>query len=96
MNRFTPKFRRAVALISVLLASCQTTSKAEPGSKDEAVINAWAKYCSAGYCEGFPGVIVGRTEDTLTVNINGHIRYIWFRANGSPGNYHVDMRAKPH
>ena len=65
-----------------------------PGSEDEAVNNAWKKYCNARYCEGYGGQIVGRTADTLTVSINNNTRYIWYAVYGEPGNYTVNMYAK--
>ena len=72
------------------LASCVTS--APPGSKEEAVNTAWERLCNSGYCEGFAGRIVGRTESTLTVNINGHIRYMTYTVSGEPGSYVAEVR----
>ncbi len=68
--------------------------EAARGSKEEAVNKAWEKYCKAGYCEGYSGQIVGRTNDTLTVSINNNTRYIWYVVSGEPGNYAVYMNKK--
>ena len=72
------------------LASCVTS--APPGSKEEAVNTAWERLCNSGYCEGFAGRIVGRTESTLTVNINGQIRYMTYTVSGEPGRYVAEVR----
>lgn len=69
----------------LVLAGCATPPA--PGSKDEAVNKAWDTYCRSGYCEGFPAAIVGRTEGTLTVSINGNTRYLTYTVSGEPGNY---------
>ena len=79
-----------LATAGLALASCVTS--AQPGSKEEAVNTAWERYCNSGYCEGFPGRIVGRTESTLTVNINGHIRYMTYTVSGGPGSYVAEVR----
>ncbi len=91
---FTLKYIFITITLAVTLVGCQTAPVAEPGSKEEAVNKAWDNYCSAGYCEGHNGSIAGRTEDTLTVIINGNTRHIMYKVNGSPGNYQVDMHAK--
>ncbi len=58
----------------LLLSGC--ASPPPPGSMDEAVNAAWERLCNSGYCEGCRGSIVDRTERTLTVSINGNIRYV--------------------
>lgn len=74
-----------LAATVLLLAGCATPPA--PGSKDEAVNNAWEAFCKSGYCEGYPAAIVGRTESTLTVSINGNTRYLTYTVSGEPGKY---------
>lgn len=76
-------------VICSLLVGCATPP--EPGSKDEAVNEAWERLCQSGYCEGYHAAIVGRTESSLTVNINGNIRYVVYTVSGDPGSYAVQM-----
>ncbi len=76
--------------LALMLNGCST---APPGSKEEAVNKAWEKYCNAGYCEGYGGRIVSRTDDALTVSINGNTRYILYTVSGESGNYSVSMHA---
>jgi len=73
-----------------LVASCATSPP--PGSREEAVNNAWERLCKSGYCEGYSARIVERTERTLTVRINGNIRYMTYSVTGNPGSYVVQMQ----
>ncbi|MET0014403.1 MAG: hypothetical protein ABW088_12175 [Sedimenticola sp.] len=73
----------------LVLAGCVTTY--EKGSREEAVSLAWKKFCMARYCEGYVGTIVDMTENTITVDINGHTRYLRYTVSGEPNNYVVDM-----
>ena len=59
---------------------------------EEAVNAAWERLCNSGYCEGFRASIIDRTERTLTVSINGNIRYMTYTVSGQPGNYVVQMQ----
>ncbi len=90
MKRFTSLMVAGIAL-GFVLHGCST---APPGSKEEAVNTAWNTYCKAGYCEGYSGRIVSRTDDTLTVTINRNTRYIWYAVSGEPENFTVNMHAK--
>lgn len=74
----------------LVLIGCATLPP--PGSRDEAVNMAWERLCRSGYCEGQLGWIVGRTENSLTVDINGNIRYVTYTVSGDPGKYTVRMR----
>ncbi|NKB59722.1 MAG: hypothetical protein GKS00_25675 [Alphaproteobacteria bacterium] len=65
---------------SLVVVGCVTTkSQHPPGSVEAAVEEAWQRYCDSGYCEGYTGIIIDRAEDTLTVDINGHTRYISYK-----------------
>lgn len=68
-------------------------SAAPPDPRDQAVNQAWETYCTSGYCEGFKGTIVERTDSTLTVSINGNIRYMTYTVTGGPGAY--EARVSP-
>lgn len=74
----------------VTLAKSEIT---QPDSKEEAVNQAWGRYCNGGYCEGHIGRIVSRSEDILTVTINNNTRYIRYSVSGGPGDYSVRMSA---
>lgn len=76
--------------ICLVLTGCATLPP--PGSRDEAVNMAWERLCGSGYCEGFQGRIDSRTENSLTVIINGNTRYVKYTVSGDPGNYSVRMR----
>ena len=78
------------ALTCFALTSC--ASSPPPGSRDEAVNVAWERLCKSGYCEGFPGKIIAMTENTLTVDINGHTRYMTYTVSGEPGSYVAHVR----
>lgn len=83
------KSLHGILAICTLLVGCATP--AAPGSKEEAVNEAWERLCQSGYCEGYDAAIVGRTENSLKVNINGNIRYVVYTVSGDPGNYTVQM-----
>jgi len=74
-----------LSTLLVAIGGCATAPA--PGSKDEAVNNAWDRFCKSGYCEGYPASIVGRSESTLTVSINGNTRYLTYIVSGEPGKY---------
>lgn len=78
-------------LSAFLLAG--SVSAAPPNPRDQAVNQAWETYCTSGYCEGFKGTIVERTDSTLTVSINGNIRYMTYTVTGGPGGY--EARVSP-
>ncbi|AOW14385.1 hypothetical protein LPB72_03410 [Hydrogenophaga crassostreae] len=69
----------------LILAGCVTASP--PNPRDQAVNQAWETYCNAGYCEGARGSIVERTDSTLTVSINGNVRYMTYTVSGGPAHY---------
>ena len=75
----------------LFVAGCVTTSP--PSPRDQAVNQAWKTYCMSGYCEGASGTIVERTDSTLTVSINGNIRYMTYTVTGAPGSY--EARVSP-
>lgn len=77
--------------VALLLAGCVTASP--PNPRDQAVNQAWDTYCASGYCEGAKGSIVERTDNTLTVSINGNIRYMTYTVTGVPGSY--EARVSP-
>lgn len=91
-GQFMKSLRRTLAFSAafLLLSGCATPP--EPGSKDEAVDVAWERFCKSGYCEGFPGRIVGRSENVITVNINGNTRYLTYTVSGTHGNYVAQVR----
>jgi hypothetical protein len=75
---------------TLLLSGCAAPPPS--GSIEEAVNAAWERFCNSGYCEGFRGTIVDRTDRTLTVSINGNIRYLTYTVSGERGNYVVQMQ----
>ena len=74
------------------LLGCSTTPPPPPGSREEAVYQAWQRFCAARYCDGFPGTIMKTTDTLLTVSINGNTRFVNYTVSGGPGNYSVQMR----
>ena len=76
-------------LAGLVLAGCVTASP--PNPRDQAVNQAWETYCTSGYCEGARGSIVDRTDSTLTVSINGNIRYMTYTVTGGPGSYEASV-----
>lgn len=78
-----------IGAIAFVLIGC--ASPPPPGSKEAAVNDAWDRFCKAGYCEGYPGTIVSRSDNSITVGINGNIRYIRYVVTGSAGNYQAQV-----
>lgn len=76
---------------ALLLAGC--AAPPSPSPRDQAVNKAWDTYCRSGYCEGARGTIVERTDKTLTVSINGNIRYMTYTVTGGPDVY--EARVSP-
>jgi phosphate-selective porin len=83
--------KKSIALLFAgVVAGCATPPP--PGSKEEAVNKGWEQLCKSGYCEGYAGTIVSRTENTLTVTINGNTRYMKYTVTGEPGHYVAQVR----
>ncbi len=62
---------------------------------EKAIESAWEAYCQAGYCGGYPGKIIDRSDDVLTVIINGNTRYLKYYVIGETNNYTVQVRPTP-
>ena len=80
---------KQICAIALVLIGC--ASSPSPGTREAAVNDAWNSFCKSGYCEGYPGTIVSRTDNSLTVSINGNTRYMRYSVNGEPGNYRAQV-----
>lgn len=80
----------AAVMVALVVAGCQPPP--EPGSKEAAIQEAWERYCSGGYCEGYGGRITSFEEGYIVVSINGNTRYVTYTVTGNPGSYNASVR----